>query len=455
MALDKFMRWMTMGMVLGFLALMPVTTALGSTQDATAHSQTKQTQSSQVTAESSESQLPDEPSDHELVFQEYRAWSTPIWCALLDDKQAMVRVMASLVAERALFPEDPLSCDGLPKALVTADIRAQALKDGWDNPAVVALVYNFDCHRQLDDTACDHAALQQRLVELAPENAYSHLLPLSEREVGAKQLTPFSAIEKQQLARAASASHYHEYAYRGVYDTFRAFEREQANVDPLVFSSKAISSIPPEFLARVDYGLTESTFTVFAVLVASANASYSAISQGCKAASEIDDEATVNDCLAVAELMADSGLSYLTQSVGRGIWYRLMYPEFSGYQLEALDPNRWKKTRHALVQGCEMQRGLPGMDQLPGHMPMSHLALFLEDFQNLGERIANQNASAREYARYPEAFALDPNRCEDILTLDEDTQRALVEQWEDNRFADNESVLATAAAALDRQSMEK
>lgn len=449
MALDDLMKCLAKGMVWGFCTLMLLVAILALTVEPIPRAAADDP--------ASEPAAPTDVGTIDPAFEQYAAWSTPIWCALLTDQPPGVRILASTVIE-ARDVDGTAACDNPQGSASPNDVRQSALQDGWSDPANVAAVYAVDCHRKAPTPNCDPARLQQRFVELDPTNAFAILLPLSERDVSSPDYPTFSDPEKTLLHQAAGAEHYREYTFSAIHDTYRAFVRSMPQDTPPTLTVEAPAGALSGQPEAGDLTLAMPAIELFAVLNARAVPSYAALSQGCQAAQSEGDSATVDDCLGVMHIMARSEGTDMVSMMGRGIRYSLQNPELRGARKELEDPNRWRRQIHSLVTACVQHRGMPGdFSRLPGPMPTSHLDQFLEDFQGQGERAANKNASAREYATYPEAFALDPARCDDILLLDESTQEDLVDQWlaEMTQGVDGwERVFEAAAVALDQQAVE-
>ena len=457
MALDDIMNGIARGMVLGFVTLMAGALATGIAHEPAIAAQADQPPNEVATANNRSATIG-------LIAGEYASyatWSEPAWCALLDDERPIVRVTASLMLESRFDSGNEMPCGKFEGPEALAALREQALGDGWDDPAALSFIYGVHCTLKRDAHRCDAAAVRQRFAEIDPDNGFAHLLLLGARHAHAKDPVPFSAQEKAQLRRAAQANTYREYAFDDLYDTYRAFVAASADRDPLILSAEAAAMLPTGQAELPDAWRHLASAEIFAVLIARAVPAYGRLYQGCRAAEAGYDAATIAACLAVADLMSESARSYLPQTMGRGLRRALEHPEIVGAEREQRDPLRWQRQVHAIVQTCEMQRGVvPFGSDLPGPMPASHFEQFLADFQAQGERAANLNASMREYERYPEAFALAPARCRDILGLDDAARRELAGQWESalsgsgNTPEQWQKVFRQAAVALDGRGIE-
>ncbi|MEM1412500.1 MAG: hypothetical protein AAGH19_09080 [Pseudomonadota bacterium] len=449
MALDDLMRCLRKGVLLGFVTVTLAVVAVGLTIEPDAFADTDRSVSA--------GEAGNKPSEENAraMFDEYSAWSTPIWCALLTHELPIVRVHASLVVEANQASSAAFGCEGPAIEWNPVAVRSKALRDGWNDPVVLSPIYFVDCHNPRRPTDCDRAKVHAQLMAVDPGNAMFQMIPVDDDAHPDQEVRPFTDAEKARLARAAEGTHYREYVYAGIFDTYQALEHAQEQLGAFTPSDDWFALMDAAQVAGDDVGQSMSTVTLFAALVAMAVPASGNLLSGCRASQANGDQNTVDDCLRVADLMTDTSRTDLTAGLGRGIKRTLENPEYVGADREEQDPNAWKRWMRGLVSSCQMPRGLPGdFLRLPAPMPMSHLSQYVEDLQKQDEWTARRNATAREYATHPEAFAFDPARCDELYALDESVQRALAAEhkaasstW--RTVEDDEQVLQSAGKALE------
>jgi hypothetical protein len=168
----------------------------------------------------------------------------------------------------------------------------------------------------------------------------------------------------------------------------------------------------------------------------------SGIRRACRAAQAAGDDIAVDGCRALGQLATRNAHTLLGQSMGPAL------------QLEPAEtdnePPDWQSQVDVIVYQCAMPRGQLGQQGLPGPMPNGETLQWYQEIVDLGEGVAMQRKAAREFALYPQAFPLDPSRCEAIRSLPERQQKALADQWSNARGRDQwDAVLAAAAVMLE------
>ncbi|MEE4173138.1 MAG: hypothetical protein V2I57_02690 [Xanthomonadales bacterium] len=436
MALDDLMDCIAKGVKLAFFALMLGVLAVGLARPWLAVEPDRPEEAASVgTADRIE-------PDQSVV--EYFLWSAPIWCALVDHVDPIVRLMASKqIAARAVMPEvysinqsDIPRCERYPDRDSLEAVRFELLDQIKDDPAILARIYITDCHQQRKPSKCNYPEMQRRLIEQDPNNAFVHLLPLLEEVSPQDEAKPLSDGDMHRLQQAASASRYESYTNFGMFDLYRAFSETTESADPLIFSEEARQELINERYAEstvqrsdLDWALIYATFDLFAVLVAEPMG-YTGLLKICES-DEIQKQPTAKaHCIQIANLMTSTATSEMDRMIGRALARRLVEPSNAIREADDMQDN-WSRVSSHVLHACQFPRGLPGEEgRLPELMPLDHLEQYLEDFQELGEPEAVIRAADREYTRYPRAFALPPRRCEEINRLPESARQALAAQWD-------------------------
>ena len=390
-----------------------------------------------------------QPSAFDLAW---RDWSRPLWCALLENDDPLVRVLASLRAELRSYGEEPLSCAGDGTAVDARALREDALRAGGDAPALLARVFVQDCAGPNAAAWCDEADLVDRLLALDPGNAYPHLLALQGPGAGRRERPlPFSSAELEHLLGAASSDRVDGYLGSAYPDTLRAIGAAVDDLPPLRLEADAraaakaddIDPSRPADLAAAEILLADTTARITGV---------ARLYEGCRAGSDNDDDIAVRGCRALGELMERAGRSDMMRKIGADLVAQAAGEDVSAGGAGRDDAASWRRRIPELMRVCGSTRGLPTEYRLPGPMPEDHVSRFFEALENRGERAARLEAAGREFARYPEAFPVDPRRCEDIARLDATVQRGLAERWSEAMTGGPEAwdrVLKAAARALD------
>ncbi len=379
----------------------------------------------------------------------WNAWQPGLWCHLLDDDTPFVRALASMTLQARASEGSAAACpdDGAPPDLPA--LRRQAIDDDPSNAALATTVYAFDCLSSRPAPWCEASDLPLRLATLDPDNAYAHLLALRGiGRSGREDNLPFSGEELEHVLRAASASHVDTYWGHGLPETWLAVEAAVDSLPPLVFEGEALAQAREAGLEHTP--VTDmATIELIAVQVALAQPSWSRLYGGCQASIRSGDDIAEAGCTTLADLMETKSQTYLVQSIGRGLTSQMA----TIVRGETREPKRsWQSQLSGVMQYCWQPRGLVTESRLPGPMPEDHLYRYLSDGVSLGEARANQDTATREYERYPEAFPLDPRRCEDILDLPPDTLESLVTRWNEamtEGFDAWDDVLRDAAKQLD------
>jgi hypothetical protein len=433
MALDDLMECMAKGVTRTFFALMLGVLAVALARGPVFASQHRDT---------------DVVDPHETTAsdQEWTDWSNDLWCQLLhhDSPLVRLRVHNSLLLQQAHQAKTGLEhvkrCDQpLPEP---SGFRREALAADPENPAVIAMVYRLECADAQPADWCIAADLRQRLLDIDPDNAYPHLLFLErlDRRAQAESywtdalnsalllssdqpqaLTPFSAEAKKHLLAAAEAETLDIYwghgmpealaAIESALDAYPPFEpspaaREEMAELAIDFSLQPIEDVlsmgllTPDFL-RSYYNTTD-------------------ILSGCMAAEEAGDREVVDGCQRLGRLAESQGHTTLSRQLGA-----LLGSLADGGIEESAELER---DIRFLVDLCNNPKG-GGVYELPGPMPAGETLRYYQDVVDHGEVQASERKAAREFAVYPEAFVIDPSRCNEIDRLEPAQKSSLVALW--------------------------
>jgi len=380
-----------------------------------------------------------EGDDLTVADAEWNAWSPNLWCRLLEEGEPAVRVLVADVVSALRDGPSPITCGDPPTAPEPRAIRQAALEADGNDPAGVARVYLAECAGKLPAPFCEERDLRAELVALDPDNAFPHLLYLrAPAELGRPAQT-FDGEELEHLLAAASADTVDGYWGHDTADVLDAVQRVLPGLPPLEFSDAARAELeetglPPDRLGEF------ALFEVFSVEAARAVPGWLRLQRGCAAARRAGDEIAVDGCRALGRLLTEQGRNDLQEGLGRAL--------LTGRGSEA--PTGWRDELRGLIRYCGQPRGRYGDWRLPGPLPEDDTPRYLRDLERLGEREASARKAAREYAAYPEAFPLAPERCEAIATLADADQRRLAERWSEarTRGADAQDRVLSRAADL-------
>jgi hypothetical protein len=370
-------------------------------------------------------------------------WRNTLWCGLLDHPAPMVSLRVQyLIQESGESPAGPIRCqDALPDR---SDFRRDALEGDPENPALIAMVYRLECARSLPATWCREADLRQQLLAADPNNAYPHLLYLDRSGARKSQATlTFSGEELEQLLEAASSETFNTYWGKGMPEAYEALEAAVSAQSPDVWSPEIRAYFEEIFGEIADTSAVVDLLSIQLMLYELGTGRYELLSleNACQAAQQAGDDIAVTGCRALGDLAERRGHTLVAQRVGQALVSR------SGDESGEDD---WRRQIDVLIRTCATPRGRMGSDELPGPMPEGELLQYYRDLADFGENVAMRRKALREYALYPEAFPMNPERCEEIGTLPEDQQEALARRWE-NSTGDGRSdaALKRAAAMLD------
>lgn len=371
-------------------------------------------------------------------------WRNTLWCGLLDHPTPMVRLRVHYFIQQSTeSPLGPVRCAGaLPDP---SAFRLDALEADPENPALIASVYRLECTGNLPAAWCREADLRQQLLAADPNNAYPHLLYLDRSGARESQAAlSFSGEELEHLLAAASSETLNTYYGHGMPEAYEALERAVAKQPPQEWSPgirEAFEEIFGEFERPTDaidllsaqlmlFEFTHGPYDLFSLYDA------------CKAAQEAGDEIAVTGCESLGELAQREGHTLVAQRVGQ-----ILTSSADDGSKESSD---WRRNIEMLIKRCAYPRGRPGIDTLPGPMPEGELLQYYQDLVDFGETPAVRRKAVREYALYPEAFPMNPERCDELRTLPEDQQEALARRWENSTGDDrSDAALKRAAAMLD------
>lgn len=378
--------------------------------------------------------------------REWDAWSEGLWCQLLEDPTPLVRIRAHAFVLDRKNGSATIDC---PKPLPdTSDFRLQALLADPDNPALVAFVYRLECSGKQPATWCREADLRQKLLDMDPDNAFPHLLFLERAGSRSREAAlSFSGEELEHLLAAASAKTLNSYYGYGMPEAFHALESAIADAPPPDWSADALAQWA-ELNADVNNPAVLADLASIQLMLGSSSdlglywMYASGIPRACRAAQAAGDDIAVNGCRALGQLATRNAHTLLGQSLGRAL------------QLEPVErenePPDWQSKVDVIVYQCSVPRGTLGQQGLPGPMPDGETLQWFQEIVDFGEGPAMRRKAAREFALYPEAFPLDPSRCEAIRSLSDSQQKTLADQWSNTRGADHwDAVLAAADAMLE------
>jgi len=377
-----------------------------------------------------------------LFETQLSVWEDAWLCHLLASPSPILRLRTLM---QARYQPSELVCGFAGGPVDLAQVRADAVREGWSDPAVVMTAFILGCN-VLDDRACDADRLAQRAVELEPDNAAVWLLPLQGLSRGPDQ-GEHRGPAREIILAAADATRF-DWHYGAGIDAAFAATRAFADDHPAPTAPETLAAaLPRDPLYHMEAAAFHMALTLNAV---SPLPGYAAFRTECRAAQERHDRALLDACFTLADLIQAEGTTWLDRYFSAGLIYTLEHPEFVGAAREAEDPNRWKRRLAGFLQTCASPRLL--LDPFSAHeMPDAHREQFIRDLASVGEVAASQRAAAREYAAYPQAYPLDPADCPKLLELDEATQKDLVEL---SRFgaqggAHHQSFLEGLAEALE------
>lgn len=413
MALDDLMSCMRSGMKYGFALLMLMALALGLAP--------KPGAADRSVGSTAEESPPRQPNTR-AVDQEWSLWSGGLYCHMLDDEIPLVRLRAFEVLRlRADGPNATRCADTLPDA---TDFRLSTLLDAPDNPALVAAVYRLECGRPRPAAWCWENDLRQRLLELDPGNAYAHILFLESptRSVTASGVTTFSGEQLEHLLAAASSERLDSYWGHGMPEAMVAVEDYLAAQTAPEWSAEALAEL--EQLGGGPLNVLEmASMELFALENQLPLTGWTAITGQCQAARKAGDKIGMAGCEGLASVAENNGNTLLGRRIGAALARQ------SRCETTDCESDPWRSTIRTVILMCEQPRAQPFFSSLPGHlpgpMPEGETLLYLEDLAEFGEVVALERKVAREYARYPEAFPLDPARCDAIRSLPAEEQQKI------------------------------
>lgn len=359
----------------------------------------------------------DESARPELsaLDKEWNEWSTRLWCGMLDHPIPLVRVRVHHLLQESQEHASPITCSApLPE---TSEFLLEAVLTEPDNPALLATVYRLECARRRPADWCRTSDLREKLLVADPDNAFPHLLYL--QAVGTaftgRSLT-FSDSELQYLLRAASAKKVDAYWGAGLPEAYEAIESAVLDMPAKDWSMEAQSEFD-----SLGYDLNNpSHIADFASLnlVALDNTlgpySMMNIYSACQAAEAAADDIAIEGCQALGELAVKNGRTLLAQKLGQSLQY-----------IGAAEPQDWERRFSAVRMQCMMPKFSIGQ---PGKMPEGEQLLWLTEQAELGEVVAAQQKAMREYAIDPDAFVLDPARCDELETLNDEQRERVAER---------------------------
>ena len=414
-----------------------------------------------------ETLIAEDPELAALAADDARAqqeWFDDLACALLASDDPLLRVRATaLVDWDHRRDRGPLTCR--PGGEVsTGTARHAALVAGWRDPAVVSEVLRFGCTDPSGGDDCDRRVLERRLAEIDADNLVSHFLPLL-RARGLEDLFDLAGEPTEEewqrgrraLLGATGADRFDLYVTAGVHDAYRASKR-YAETHPV--------PVPPEALRAVyrdadesgtdpwdawpeDPGWYGSTLLASATMHVTGLLPWRALFDGlCVRAAREKDQAAVDACAHVADVLIASPHVPIAMNPGHGIRRRLEDPSPVAEEANGTD---WQTSLRRLVYTCEVPKQV-SLPRPSDALPENHYALWQRDLQELGERDAIRQAAIREYAVDPDPFTVDPARCRDALELDAATRRGIVEAFrpEGSSSSSMEAGLAALGEALEQ-----
>lgn len=362
-----------------------------------------------------------EPGPPSPLQKEVDDWTMPVWCGLLDNEEPLVRALVSLT----LGEED--QCDAFGGTPDFAAVRRDALLEGQNDPVLLTRVFEADCMSARPAPWCEGQNLLARLIALEPDNAYPPLLAMG--ALRARNRTadlPFSGTELEFLLTAASASRVDGFYGDGMVLVYDAIAEGLQTLPPLSLSAEAQAEAVAE---GFDVGTVaeDMTWSVFFAAQLPYGAGLN-LSGGCRAAATSNDDIALAGCTRLGELLVREGLSGMATVAGRDLLRIARSANGEDLTTEAAqEAFRFENQVLALGVSCRRPVGLSSPEDLPGPMPSDHFRTFLEDIAVTTESEAFRLAALREFERFPDAYAMNPARCDEIADIDEKTLRELIE----------------------------
>lgn len=368
----------------------------------------------------------------------FDVWKEEIYCALYQSGPPGVRMLITSAPWQQNAWQD--RCPAWVDKPDLGTFRKKGLADGWNNPGVILNSYLGDCVRPQPRDWCDYEAMQAQMRSLEPDNAISHLMPLlrplpvisdlyiDESKPGSslapsrQWAKPDPEVIRTAILAASRSEQYNEHAHDGIYDLY------------LEVSSLAEIIVPPRpspeleaLWGTEDFAWPAYLTGMFTVMAAGNDGALiflsTTLAEYCEQAHNDRDMTLLQACLELSRLMQGTSTSVAGMTLGLSLERRLTRP--AGVPITR-DFGDWRYQIGELVRICEMPKKLFTGPWTEG-VPEDHLKQHVQDLQSLGEPKAMRRTAAREYAAHPEAFAIDPQKCRDALTLPEAQQQALVE----------------------------
>ncbi len=355
-------------------------------------------------------------------------WTEGLFCSALGPESPPGIRLAALNAAEQMTSHTTFNvqCPAIADESGRQAVARQAMRDGWESPAVLARVYQNFCVGSTAADWCDADAVIEQLARLEPDNAFVTLLPLQDSAFTADVPEIPHDIAEARILEAAAGTRFEDHKTAFAYDAYQV-SHDYAQRHPAPELPPALQRVAREigFTPPKDTAIAPAT-ALAAFSNISTTGGWSVIRRVCDDAAAGPPGPLLDACHDVAELMAGSS-SELTHQQGRAMQGAWQWKARSLTDEQAQAERILDFRLQTLVSRCQQPRNPQAMVMKPEAFDPESFVQLLRDAQAYGEREAYRLAAEREYKAHPDWYVIDPARCKNVYSLDADTRADLAE----------------------------
>ncbi len=370
------------------------------------------------------------------------AWLDAMTCEFLGSTKPRVRLHASLSLS---FRPVPLTCAETGGPVDPRAIRERIAAHS-DDAATLHAIYLADCDSdrarlmnsvfesnglaadleadtRAEPAYCESSGIPDSLRKLDPNNAAVRLLPVL--SLGEPPQPSNYASYRPVVVDASGAGRFDLYFMRGsleVYDEIADYMGDHPPPDLSRRIGDLLEPLGSQEMLRSPWWMGQSI--LFSASVHDHFASASRLSGFCHLARTREDDVALEACWRLAGML-EKEQTYMGQHFGQALRWRLESPLGPGPNGEAY-AYQWKNRLRALEMECQQPRHLHDFKNWNERREQD-IRLYVADLSSTGERYAVVQAALREQQRGLVERQVDPARCQELWTLDEESQRDLLE----------------------------